>query len=158
MPFSLLKLRSALMPVSLSCSLMMGTFAFLMGSIDEQMPDLASSLLIRLIIVLSFADGQYTIRSISELGRFKPVAHEPKTRTFALGKAFRTTSLMRSTTSLRRCFSDLLCDINSTKSRISEWRNKKMSLMRRVDCESHGKFAFYYKAKLPDLSEAFACA
>lgn len=98
---------------------MIGHLAFLMGSIEEQIPDLASSFEMRLIMLLSLADGQYTIKSMSELGKFSPVAHDPNTSTLAVGYAFRTTSLMRSTTLLRRFFSSFDYETNSTKSRIS---------------------------------------
>ena len=59
-----------------------------------QIPEAKSESANLLIIVDSFTAGLYTKRSMSELGRFKPVAHEPNTMTTASGYYCLTTYLI----------------------------------------------------------------
>lgn len=89
---------STFMPVYLSVNLMIGHFADFIGSMCEQLPDLNNSDVNLFIKVSSFTEGRWQRRSMSDLGKFRPVAHDPKTHTFASGYAPLITFVMRSTT------------------------------------------------------------
>jgi hypothetical protein len=86
------------MPVYLSVNFIIGHFADFIGSMWEQVPDLNNSDVNLFINVSSLTDGRWHRRSMSDFGKFRPVAHDPKTHTFASGYAPLITFVMRSTT------------------------------------------------------------
>jgi hypothetical protein len=86
------------MPVYLSVNLIIGHFADFIGSMWEQVPDLNNSDVNLFINVSSLTDGRWHRRSMSDFGKFRPVAHDPKTHTFASEYAPLITFVMRSTT------------------------------------------------------------
>jgi hypothetical protein len=86
------------MPVYLSVNFIIGHFADFIGSMWEQVPDLNNSDVNLFINVSSLTDGRWHRRSMSDFGKFRPVAHDPKTHTFASGYAQLITFVMRSTT------------------------------------------------------------